>query len=261
MATWKLTLEYDGRRFAGWQRQLGVRTVQEELERVLARVFDAERVVTHAAGRTDAGVHALGQVVSFRADRERDPLKLTYALNSLLPEDVACRRAEVADDRFHARFAAVGKTYRYVVLDRVARSPFLAGRAWHTRRPLDWAAVERGLAHLVGTHDFRGFCGPGCEGRNPVRTIHRAEHLPRGDEHHLEFDGPGFLKYQVRIMVGTLLECGLGRRDPDSLPALLRAGDRAASGRTASPAGLYLVEVRYGPPGAPVGPIADDGEE
>lgn len=247
MANWKLTLEYDGRRFSGWQRQLGARTVQEELEGALARVFGVPRVITHAAGRTDAGVHALGQVVSFRAEPERDPLKLTYALNSLLPEDVACRVAERAEDRFHARFGAVDKTYRYVVLDRVSRSPFLAGRAWHSRHPLDWAAVEAGLEGLRGTHDFSAFRGPGCEQRNPVRTITRAEHHARGEEHHLEFDGPGFLKYQVRIMVGTLLECGLARRDPAAIPALLAGRDRTLAGRTASPAGLYLVEVRYGP--------------
>lgn len=246
MATWKLTLEYDGRQFAGWQRQYGVRTVQEVLEGALARVFGGETITAHSAGRTDAGVHALGQVVSFRAQAARDPLKLTYALNTLLPEDVGCLRAEAVDDAFHARFSAREKTYRYLVLDRVARSPFWAGRAWHTRKRLDWAAVDRALGHLVGTHDFTSFRGPGCAHRNPVRTIRRAERRADGDLHAIEFVGPGFLRYQVRIMVGTALECGMGRRDPDSLPTLLAARDRNVSGRTASPAGLYLVEVRYG---------------
>lgn len=243
---WRLTVEYDGRAFCGWQRQAGDRTVQETLEVALSKLFGGERIVLHGSGRTDSGVHALGQVASFRAERAREPERVRWGLNTLLPPDVSVIEAQPAPDGFHARFSARGKTYRYLVLDRPDRSPFWAGRAWHTRTPLDWSAVEVGLAHFVGKHDFRAFRGPNCERRNPVRTIESADHrvLPDG-LHAIEFRGPGFLRYQVRIMVGTLIEVGLGKRDPAQISAALLSGRRADAGRTAFPEGLYLVEVRY----------------
>jgi tRNA pseudouridine38-40 synthase len=246
VATWRVTIEYDGRRFSGWQRQLGARTVQEEVETALARFFGGDRVVVHAAGRTDAGVHAFGQVVSFRSDVERDPAKLVLALNTFLPEDAAARDAAVVEDRFHARISAKGKLYRYLIWDRPERSPFWAGRAWYLRRRCDWDAVDATLRLLEGTHEFKGFRAAACVMKRTVRTISRAARdVPEPGLQRIEFEGPGFLRYQVRIMVGTAVDVGLGRRTLDDVRAALETGDREKAGRTAPPDGLYLVEVRY----------------
>lgn len=243
--TWRLVIEYDGRAFSGFQRQAGPRTVQETLEDALTRFFGGERIIVHGSGRTDAGVHALGQVVSFRANTHRDAVKVRLALNTLLPPDVACIEAAVAPDRFHARMSARGKTYRYVVLARPDRSPFHTGRAWYMRQAVDWEQVRATLDLLRGRHDFKGFRASSCNNPKTVRTIDRAEHLARGAEHHLEFEGGGFLRYQVRIMVGTAIEVGQGRRSLADVREALTTGQRSLAGRTAPPDGLYLVEVRY----------------
>lgn len=245
---WRLTLEYDGRAFCGWQRQPADRTVQETLELALRQLFGGEVITCHAAGRTDSGVHALGQVVSFSARAPRDPERVRLGLNTLLPPDCAVIEAARAAPGFHARFSATGKTYRYLVLDRPDRSPFWLGRAWWTRPRLDWGAIDAALALYEGTHDFSSFRGPRCEERSPIRTIERVERREvEPGLHAIEFSGPGFLRYQVRIMVGTVLEVGMGRRSVSSVGEALQTRRRAAAGRTAMPEGLYLVSVRYPP--------------
>lgn len=257
---WRLVLEYDGRAFCGWQWQHGVRTVQEVLEGAVRTLFGGEEIRLSAAGRTDSGVHAFGQVVSFRASTPREPERVRLGLNTLLPPDLAVITAERAPAGFHARFSARGKTYRYLLLDRPDRSPFWVGRAWHTRRPLDWERMDEALALYRGTHDFTSFRGPNSEHRNPVRTIERAERIPQGGGlHAIEIAGPGFLRYQVRIMVGTLIEVGLHKRTVASVATALAAKSRGAAGRTALPDGLYLVEVRY-PPELLVPPSAGEAD-
>lgn len=246
MPTYRLVIEYDGKAFAGFQTQPDQPSVQSTLEAALSHHFHTDRVIVHGSGRTDAGVHALGQVVSFTVDRERDPEKVRLGLNTELPPEIAVIDAAVVPDGFHARFSARGKTYRYRIVERRDRSPFFAGYALHLRRPLDWPAVERALPALVGTHDYSAFRGAGCTARSPIRTIDRAEHVAvGGGEHHLVFHGNGFLRYQVRRMVGTLVEIGEGRRPPEDLAAVLASRDRSRSGRTARPDGLYLVSVDY----------------
>ena len=246
MQTWKLVIEYDGAAFCGWQRQPGVETVQEALEGAVRRFFGGEVIHCQASGRTDSGVHALGQVVSFRASAERDPEKLRMAMNTMLPKSVSCVSAARAPEGFHARLSAIGKRYRYVIFARQDRSPFHWGRALYVRRPMDWAAVDRALPDFLGTHDCASFRGPGCEERNPVRTIREATRREvEPGLHWIEFEGPGFLRYQIRIMVGTLLEIAEGRRPADDIPRVRAARDRDLAGRTALPDGLYLVEVRY----------------
>lgn len=266
--TWRLVVEYDGRAFSGFQRQATDRTVQQTLEEALSRLFGGERIIVHGSGRTDAGVHALGQVVSFRAETPRAPDRVRLALNTLLPPDLACIDAAIAPDRFHARMSAVGKFYRYVVLARPDRSPFHLGRAWYVRRAVDWAQVDAALARVRGTHDFAGFRASGCTMQRTIRSIHRAERIVRGQEHHLEFEGPGFLRYMVRILVGTALEVGMGTRTLAQVDEALSTGKRAYAGRTAPPDGLYLVEVRYpedalrvGGAGTSAAAVSDAAEE
>ncbi len=260
MPTWRLKLEYDGAAFSGWQFQPEGRTVQRELETALSRLFGGEAIRVNAAGRTDAGVHALGQVVSFRSVGERPPDGIRMALNGMLPWDISCVAADRVADSFHARMSATGKRYRYVVLHRRDRAALQRDRCYHIRWPLDWALIEEGLRLYLGTHNFSAFRGPSCEARNPVRTISRAEHLnPSPDEHWIEVEGPGFLRHQVRIMVGTVLEVGEGKRSLDALKSALTATDRSAAGRTAPPGGLSLVEVYY-PPDAGLVPPSPESE-
>lgn len=256
MTTWKLMIEYDGAAFCGWQTQPGVETVQETLEKVVRQIFGGEFISCSASGRTDSGVHALGQVVSFRAETQRDPDKLRMALNTLLPKTVSCISASIAPDGFHARMAAIGKRYRYLVLHRPDRSPFLWTRALYVRRPLNWEAIDHALVLMRGTYDCSCFRGPGCEERNPIRSIREAFHVDRGGgEHWIEFEGPGFLRYQIRIMVGTLLEIGEGRRPVDDIPRLIASKNRNLSGRTALADGLYLVRVYYPEDAALIGAL------
>ena len=179
--------------------------------------------------------------------------KVRLGLSSMLPRDIACVGLEIVPDVFHARFSAWGKTYRYVIDNRPVRDPFWSGRALHIFRTLDWPAMDGALAELAGAHDFTSFRGPRCEHRNPLRVIDSATHTEVEGRHRLEFSGQGFLRYQIRIMVGTLLEIGLGKRPADDIPRILDARDRSAAGRTALPDGLYLVAVRY-PPLATVHP-------
>ena len=256
MQTWKLVIEYDGAAFCGWQTQPGVETVQQTLEQTIRQIFGGEHINCNASGRTDSGVHALGQVVSFRAETPRDPEKLRMALNTLLPKTVACTSAQPVPAGFHARMSAIGKRYRYVILHRPDRSPFLWTRALYVRRPMDWAAIDRALEDMRGTYDCSCFQGPNCEERNPVRSIRETTHVDRGaGEHWIEFEGPGFLRYQIRIMVGTLLEIGEGRRPVDDIPRLIAGKDRNLAGRTALADGLYLVRVYYPEDAALVGPL------
>jgi tRNA pseudouridine38-40 synthase len=242
----KLTLEYDGAEFAGWQVQPGARTVQDVVERALAKLCGADVRVT-AAGRTDAGVHARGQVISFAAPRAL-PLKAWGAgLNALLPADVACVRAEDAPDGFDARRWARGKWYSYTIVQTPVRRPLTRGRTWEIRRALDVAAIREGAAQLVGTHDFSALRAADCPARTTVRELRRLDVIERGPELRLEVEATAFLKHMVRNIVGTLVECAHGKRDPASLRALLESRDRTRAGPTAPPHALVLEEVFYLP--------------
>ncbi len=241
----KLTIEYDGTEFSGWQVQPGMRTVQGAIEDALFK-FTGERISAEASGRTDAGVHALGQVVSFRTESGLDTRRMMGALNALLPEDVAALEVEEADPDFHARRSARGKTYRYAVLDGGRRTALDRRRAWTVPSRLDVGAMRKAAALLEGERDFSSFRASGCEAKGSVRDLRRLEVYRDSIERVIfEAEANGFLKQMVRALVGTLVEVGSGKRAPDEMRAILESLDRSAAGQTAPPWGLYLVSVKY----------------
>jgi tRNA pseudouridine38-40 synthase len=246
MPTFRLVLEYDGTDFAGWQSQAqGERTVQATLAATLAE-FGAGPVRVTGAGRTDAGVHAQGQVAAATLDTRLDAATLMRALNAKLPADLAVVAAAAAPDGFDPRREAKVKFYRYAIWNGEEKSPLRRRRWYHVREPLDLAAMRGAAAALLGRHDFASFQGAGSSATSTVRTLTRAavEGEARG-EVCFELEGDGFLRHMVRNAVGTLLEVGLGRREPGSLPGLLAARDRSRAGPTAPACGLTLVRVDY----------------
>jgi len=242
----KLTLEYDGTAYVGWQLQKNGRSVQAEVERALGVLHGGPRRVT-AAGRTDAGVHALGQVASFP---EAKPLPLrayVQGMNGLLPPDVAVRAASLEPESFDARRSARGKRYRYHIVYGGTRAPLSRLQAWQIFRPLDVEAMVEGAKPLVGLHDFAAFQAADCEAPHARREVRRLEVTREGAlELAVVVEATAFVKHMVRNIVGTLVEIGLGRRAAGSLPELLAARDRARAGPTAPPHGLVLEEVFYG---------------
>lgn len=241
-------LAWDGGAYGGWQLQPNTETIQGVVERVLARIMSVDRVPVEAAGRLDAGVHARGQVVSFPLLAPRSPLAVWRGLNGLLPPDISCLALAVAEPGFKPRRSNVGKHYRYRVLARPVACPFRRGGAWHERRPLDVSAMMAAASHLEGRHDFTSFRASGCTAAHPVRGIHTVQVVAVGDEVHIDVHGEAFLRHQVRIMAGTLVEVGLGRRSPDSVAETLAARDRTKAGRTAPAHGLWLEQVKFDPP-------------
>ena len=245
MEHYKITVAYDGSRYDGWQRQGNTeRTIQSKLEGVLTRL-DGQPVELRGAGRTDAGVHARGQVADFRLEHSLAPAEVLEYLNQYLPEDIAVLTCMSADPRFHARLSAVGKRYIYRLwtspIPDVFRRKYLTSWPY----PLDLSAMEKAAAHLMGTHDFKSFCSNKKFKKSSVRTLTALNIRQHGDEIILTFEGDGFLYNMVRILTGTLVEVGMGVRTPEELPNILAAKDRTAAGRTMPPQGLMLDEVFY----------------
>jgi tRNA pseudouridine38-40 synthase len=249
MRTIKVTLSYDGTDFSGFQWQANARSVQAELEVALAAI-EGKHVTVAGAGRTDAGVHALGQVASFTLSNAIAESDLIRALNAKLPEDVRVLAAEAAPPGFNARFSARSKVYRYRISNTPVMSPFQRRFAWHISRSLDLGAMNDAARELLGEHDFVCFQAKGGKIRSTVRTMTRSEWseqaLPGGGRLLVyEIAGNGFLKYMVRAVVGTLVEVGDGRRTPAAVRDLFVSRSRAAAGPTAPSCGLYLVRVDY----------------
>ena len=244
MRTLKITLAYDGTRFVGWQRQADGESIQGLLEDALAR-FEGGPVTAHGAGRTDAGVHALGQIASARVSFTHDAGTLTRALNAHLPPEIRVLAVAEADEGFHARFSSTAKTYRYRLRNTAIADPFDRAFVWHLPEPLSLPSMIEAAAVLVGTHDFAAFRSVGSEIASSVRTVTRSEWRQDAGLLTYEISGDGFLRHMVRASVGTLVEIGRGWRTPADMPALLAGADRARAGATAPPHGLFLVSVDY----------------
>jgi tRNA pseudouridine38-40 synthase len=240
----KVVLEYDGAQFSGWQQQRGGRTVEAELKRALRELTGRDHVV-YAAGRTDAGAHAEGQVASFRLQGRVPVSRLAGALNAHLPEDVSVLSAEAAADSFHARYSARWRRYRYRYLDRPSRPALERGRCWHLRGALDVAAMAAAAEALAGEHDWTSFCSASEPERDRVRRMRSARVRRREPFVELELVAEGFLRGLVRGIAGALAEVGLGRRPPEWVAEVLRARDRSLAPKTAPARGLTLVEVIY----------------
>ena len=244
--SWALLLEYDGTGFVGWQRQASGISVQAVLEGAAAKLSGGRPVVSRVAGRTDAGVHAAGQVAllslpeGFRARQVRDALNF-----HMRPHAVVVLQAAPAPEGWNPRFSAIGRRYRYRILNRRARPALEAGRAWHVERPLDTAAMADAARRLLGLHDFTSFRAVACQAKSPLRTLDRLDVTRTGELITIEAAARSFLHHQVRNMAGTLKWVGEGRWDPDRVGLALEARDRREAGPTAPPEGLCLMEVSY----------------
>jgi tRNA pseudouridine38-40 synthase len=244
MPRYTLLLEYDGAGFVGWQRQDNGISVQEILEGAAARL--ATPVATIVAGRTDAGVHAAAQVVSLDLPREMPPYALREALNfHMKPHLVVVRHAVPAPPGWHPRFSAIGRAYRYSILNRRARPALMAGRVWHVQAPLDAAAMQRAANSLLGRHDFSSFRAAACQAKSPLRTLDRLEVTRSGEIIEIIAEARSFLHHQVRNMAGTLKLVGEGRWPIERVADVLAARDRTRAGPTAPAEGLCLTGVRY----------------
>ncbi len=239
-----LGVEYDGTDFCGWQSQEGSRTVQDEVEKAISYVADESIKVT-CAGRTDSGVHAYGQVIHFDTQVQRTERSWVLGCNSNLPRDVNISWAREADDEFHARFAALSRHYRYVIMNRLTRSAIMQNRVcWH-HQPLQVSRMAAAAKYFLGEHDFTSFRALACQAKHAVRHIQQLDISRQGDYILIDIQANAFLHHMVRNIVGTLLAIGEGDQEPSWVQTLLDARDRSVAGITAPAQGLYLLSVRY----------------
>jgi tRNA pseudouridine38-40 synthase len=240
----KLTIEYDGTNYLGWQMQPNGPTVQSVLEEAVSTFLRAPTRVT-GSGRTDSGVHALGQVANFFCDRQPDLYRVQRGLNALTPEDITIKEVEIVPESFDARRDGRSRTYEYRILNRPSRSPFHLKYAWHVHDPLDLQCMREAIRCLEGEHDFSSFRAAGCDAPHPVRTVYRTALDQSGDLLVFTIEATAFLRHMVRNIVGTLVEVGRGLRTAESFTELLEARNRTKAGPTAPPHGLFLMEVKY----------------
>ncbi len=240
----KLTIEYDGTNYHGWQRQSNAQTVQEMIEKAI-RGLTGEQITINGSSRTDHGVHAYGQVANFFTQSNIPHDRFSYALNRMLPEDIVIRSSEEVSMDFHARYCSKGKKYRYLIYNSNFPSAIFRNRSYHVSYDLNMDNMKMALPFFKGTHDFSAFKATGSSVKTSVRTIYDANLTRVDDNIWFEVSGDGFLYNMVRIMAGTLVDVGMGRIKAEEIPCIIKSLDRKKAGRTAPPQGLYLVEVYY----------------
>ena len=237
-------IEYDGSAYHGWQSQTGVATVQDCVESALSTIVD-HPIRVHCAGRTDAGVHGLGQVVHMETPVVRKESSWIFGTNSNLPSDISIQWVKEVEDDFHARFSATRRIYQYHILNQATRSAFMSKKIVWERRPLSLERMKKAASFLVGKHDFSAYRSLACQAKNPVRTVHRLEVNQHGPIITIEIDANAFLHHMVRNIAGVLMEVGMDRAEPVWAKEVLEEKDRAQGGVTAPPEGLYLMKVFY----------------
>lgn len=245
LSNFKLIIEYDGTEYQGWQRQKNGCTIQEVIENAI-NIMTGKKVSLTGSGRTDAGVHALAQTANFHCNTELGPEMFQKGLNSLVPDNIVIKECCLVDDKFHARYDAKSKTYRYKILNQRLNSAISRRYVWHIRKTLDLEAMRSAIRYILGTHDFKAFEGSGSPRSSTIRTVINAT-LVEADQNNLSFqiEANGFLRYMVRNIVGTLVEVGLGKITSDDFKTILLSRDRNCAGATAPPHGLFLVNVKY----------------
>ena len=242
----KLTIEYDGKDFNGWQKQPNKLNIQGEIEKAIKQITGEEVDLT-ASGRTDAGVHALGQVANFKTNSELPIEKFPIALNSNLKKSIVIKSAEEVEERFHSRLTCKQKTYRYVINNSKYGTAIYRNLETHIPMKLDIQKMQQAVKHFEGEHDFKAFKASGTSSKSSVRTIYKAEVLDAGNERiYIELTGNGFLYNMVRIIAGTLVDVGLGKIEPEDIKEIIKSQKRENAGKTLPPQGLYLVKVEYG---------------
>jgi len=245
MENFKITIEYDGSAYHGWQRQAADRTIQGEIENALMTMTGNSTTVT-GSGRTDAGVHALKQVANFRCATSLTPEVFLKGLNSILPEDIVITSCKVVPEEFHARYDVKSKVYHYRILNRLLPAAISRQYAWHVRKKLNLSAMQEALRCIIGSYDFKAFEGSGSPRASTVRCIINAELVETDNDYLvLKIEGDGFLKFMVRNIVGTLVDVGLDKIISDDFKRILVSKDRNLAGITAPAHGLFLIEVKY----------------
>ena len=240
----RLTIEYDGKDFNGWQKQPTKLNIQGEIERAIESITD-EQVDLIASGRTDAGVHALGQVANFKTNSNLPIEKFAVAINSKLKKSIRIQKAEEVDERFHSRYNCKEKTYRYIINNSKEGSAIYRNLEYYVPIKLNVEEMKKAIKYFEGEHDFKGFKASGTSSKTSVRTIYKAEIKIDGDRILIELTGNGFLYNMVRIISGTLVDVGLGKIKAEDIPLIIESKDRKMAGKTLPPYALYLVKVKY----------------
>lgn len=240
----KLIIEYDGKKFGGWQKQPNKLNIQGEIEKAIEEIT-GEAIELNASGRTDAGVHSLGQTANFKTNSEIDISKMAIAINSKLKQSIRIIKAEEVDEKFHARYSCKGKKYKYVINNSKYGSAIYRDLEYHMPIKLNVEAMQKGIKYFEGEHDFKSFKASGTSSKSSVRTIYSAKVIEDGERIIVELEGNGFLYNMVRIISGTIVDVGLGKIKPEEIPEIIESKDRTRAGKTLPPQGLYLVEVYY----------------
>ena len=241
----KLTIEYDGKDFNGWQKQPNKLNIQGEIERAIQEITKEDDIQLFASGRTDAGVHALGQVANFKTSSNMPVEKFPIAINNKLKKSIVIKEAEEVDERFHSRYNCKKKTYRYIINNSEYGSAIYRNQECHIPQKLDVEAMKAAIKYFEGEHDFKGFKASGTSSKNSVRKIFKTKIEVHNERIFIELTGSGFLYNMVRIISGTLVDVGLGKTLPEEIPEIINAGDRKKAGKTLPPQGLYLLKVEY----------------